>query len=104
MKTRTKVVITAGSIFVGSMLVYVTKECIKEYNSVIEENDKLKEYIAKELIAKDCNVDMTLSNGKHLFNEVKEKVALQAVKSYEENNVEVTEYNNGFKVLKYKGA
>lgn len=98
-KTTKKVVIGLGSLFVGSLVFYVTKECIKEYNNVIEENDKLKEYIANELIKHDCKVDTVLSNGKHIVHEVEKQVIPKIVKTYEKNGFKVTEFDNGMKML-----
>lgn len=102
MNTATKVGLGVVGVTLGALTVYVTKECIKEYNSVIEENDKLREYIAKELIDHDCKVDVTLSNGKRIVHEVEKKVVPKMVDEMEDKNIHVKTFDNGFKVISYK--
>lgn len=105
MKTGTKVALVTGGVFLGSLIVYVTKECIKEYNNVICENDRLRQYIADELIKHEVNVDVTLSDGKRIVRDFKvNDKSIKMISEHDEGQYTVKEFNNGFKMLVTKGA
>lgn len=97
-----KIGITIVGIGFGALVVYVTRECIKEYNSVIAENDKLREYIAKELIARDCKVNTVFSNGKRIEYEPVKQSVPKIIKEMEDNDVHIKKYDNGFSVISFK--
>lgn len=113
MKTAGKIVLGSFATVATILGVYVIKESIKEYNSVIEENDRLKEYIADELIARNKQISYTLSTGRTISNNFQYKtvtktnidtsVVPKIVRKYKEGNREIIEYDNGFKMLKYIG-
>lgn len=107
MKNDTKkVLIRATSLFVGSLAVYVSCELIKEYNKTLKENDRLREYIATKLIKNNQDCNIVLSNGKRFTNNriVEKSVVPQIIKTYEENEQEITEFDNGWKMIRYKGG
>lgn len=92
---KKRAIVIAGFV-VGTLSFYVIKESINEFNRVVDENDKLREYIAKHCISKNKIVDVTLSNGKRYVNYPKTK--LNRLESYETDNIKVTKYNNGFEL------
>lgn len=105
MKTSTKVILGAGSAFLGYLIVYSGKELIKEYNRTLRENDELREYIAKKLVKNNQNCDIVLSNGKRFTNErVEKSVVPQIIKTYEENEQEITVFDNGWRMVSCKGG
>lgn len=107
MKNSTKkVLIRATSLFVGSLAAYVSCELIKEYNKTLKENDRLREYIATKLIKNNQDCNIVLSNGKRFINNriVEKSVVPQIIKTYEENEQEITEFDNGWKMISYKGG
>lgn len=100
MNTAIKVGLTTLTITGGALVVYVTKECIKEYNKVVDENDRLREYIANELINHDCKVDTILSNGKVIQHEP--KVEVKKISTVNESKCSIEEFSNGFKLYTFK--
>lgn len=109
MKTTGKIILGSFATLATILGVYVIKESIKEYNSVIEENDRLKEYIADELIARNKQISYTLSTGRTIShnpqfkavmkNNIGTSVVPKIVRKYKEGNREIIEYDNGLKML-----
>lgn len=113
MKTTGKIILGSFATVATILGVYVIKESIKEYNSVIDENDRLKEYIADELIVRNKQISYTLSSGRTISNNPQTKtltknnvgssVVPKIVRKYKEDNREITEYDNGMIMLKHIG-
>lgn len=106
MKNSTKAILGIGSLFIGSIVVYSGVELIKEYNKILKENDDLREYIANKLIKNNQDCNIVLSNGKRFTNNniIEKSVVPQIIRTYEKNEQEITEFDNGWKMVSYKGG